>query len=431
MATINADDYMNVAMAIGTQQDRSENTRIMRRPMFNESLLTDIYVNDGLGRRIVDLPAEECTREWCRIVGDLDADVVADIEERIKKLKVQQVLTDAIRWKRLFGGALIVLGIKDGGTFEEPLKEDKAQGIEFIRVVNRFDATWFTSDLYNDPADQRFGQVRHWTIENAVTGSMYRVHESRTIMIDGAALPDQERQNNDGWGMSVVQYVYDHLRRLGMSHRHANNLLERAQQPVFKMPRLADYCQTEIGRENALKRMNMVDMARGTTNTIVIDGAEDYTIHSLTFAGVVDIIDRFAEVVSAVTGIPLPKLMGRSPGGLNASGQGDTENWYATVAQWQNEDLRAPLERIYGMLIGQTDRKWQLEFNPLHTVSDKEQADTDKARAEAIDKYVAMGALDPSEVREHLRNTTEYPISDAGVETDPTRIAPDADLATS
>ena len=160
------------------------------------------------------------------------------------------------------------------------------------------------------------------------------------------------------------------------------------------------------------KRVDVVDMVRGILNTIVVDGQEDYNVTTQPMTGITDLLDRFAEAVAAVANIPAMVLMGRSAGGLNATGKGDLDTWYARIESIQNDVLRKPLDRLITyVLIAQTgnDIEYELKFKSLKVLSEKECAEVEKLEAEAeklemetATGYVGIGSLDADEVRKEI-----------------------------
>ena len=148
-------------------------------------------------------------------------------------------------------------------------------------------------------------------------------------------------------------------------------------------------------------------------NTVVTDAEETFTITSHPMSGVPDVLDRFAEALAAVTGIPVTVLMGRAPGGLSATGKADLDNWYARIEAMQNDILRKPLDLLVNYIIiaktGQDGGNYSLKFKPLTVKSDKENAEIDKLKAEAnkiqadADSiYVGIGSVDPREIKAGL-----------------------------
>ena len=86
--------------------------------------------------------------------------------------------------------------------------------------------------------------------------------------------------------------------------------LERSQQPVHKIPDLSRYLQTPNGRQLVEQRIALVDAARGVRNTVVIDGAEDYTIQTAQMSAAQSTIEAARETVCAASGIPARILFG-------------------------------------------------------------------------------------------------------------------------
>jgi len=275
-----------------------------------------------------------------------------------------------------------------------------------------------------DPMNPGYGKVELWTISPHTGGNPYQVHESRILMFDGDPVPDLQRSNNDGWGVSKYQAVHESLMRFQSSHQWANSLLERAQQAVHGIPDLANTLRSPEGEARIQKRVDVVDMVRGMLNTIVIDGLETYELKATSFSGVPDIMDRLAEALCADIGWPMFVLIGRSPGGLSATGGINEEAWLAKLQAAQNDKMRSPLNRLVQILLlsmnGDTGGDWELCFNPLKVPSDKEEAEvekleaeTKKAKADTAVALVGIGALDPREVRAKIAE--DYEIKNPGV----------------
>ncbi len=406
-----SDGYAEAFTGLGTSRDRSTFVKAKSAFLLQQQELADMYLSDGFARKIVDVVAEECTRAGIYIEG-IEDDVV---QSKLQELNAMTHMNSALRWARLFGGSVIIYGVNDGGTLDTPLNEYGIKSVEFIRVYDRFQATIQTR--YSDPLNENYGNPEFYLISPTDGGQPYVVHESRCHVMDGAPVPDLLRQQNQGWGVSVLQACYEQLQRLGTSHQWANAILERSQQAVHKIPSLADTLRSPGGEALIQKRVDVVDMVRGILNTIVIDGQEDYNVTTQPMTGVTDLLDIFAEAVAAVSNIPAIILMGRSAGGLNATGKGDLDTWYARIESIQNDILRKPLDRLITyILIAETGNnvEYQLKFNSLKVLSEKEKAEIEKLEAEhekieaeTANVYVNMGALDSEEVRKEISDDYE------------------------
>lgn len=391
--------YENVFLNVGTKGDRSAYTRAVTPRLLQYTELEGLYEGDGFARRIVDLPAEEMVRAGYDIEGvEDDSDVRAELEG----VQALEKLCDAMRWANLYGGALVVMLVNDGGMLEDPLEVERAKSLEQLRVYDRWQVTHYRK--YLDPNDMRFGKTELYMVL-PIEGTPYVVHESRCLVFDGVPVPDRIRERNDGWGASKLQQCYDQLTRFGMGHYWANQLLERAQQAIHGIPELTNLLRSPGGEALVKKRVDLVDMTRSINNTIVIDAAESYDLKSTTLSGVADIMDRLGLALSAVTGIPESLLFGRQQGGLNSTGKADLENWYAKIGQDQNNILLPALDKLVTVqlyVMGKYVEDYLIKFNPLSVPSRKDVAETDYKRAQTFEILNNIGALDASEIRKML-----------------------------
>ncbi len=175
------------------------------------------------------------------------------------------------------------------------------------------------------------------------------VHESRIIRFDGMLTDVLSRQKLAGWTYSVLQPVYDTLRRFNLSFDSTVNLLADAQQAVFKIKGLEEKLSFNEAQLHA--RMQLVDLMRSTARAVMIDAeGEEFKREPTSFAGMADVLDRVMLLVSADADMPLTELFGRSPAGLNATGESDTRKWYDTIATEQSGELEPKVQRVYKVL---------------------------------------------------------------------------------
>lgn len=402
-----SDGYAQAFSGAGTRSDRSSFTNIKSTWLLQEGELNDLYIGDGFAKAIVDVPAEDMVRAGVEF-ENMDEALEEKILVRYDELNVLKHAADAIRWSRLYGGAVWVLGLNDGGAFDVPFNPAGLKQLEFIRVYNRYQAIVFSRNL--DPMSLDFGKPDIWQIIPYNGAAAYNVHTSRIRVFDGEALPARMREANLHWGASSLQSCMDQLKRLGMAHQWANMLLERAQQAVHGIPNLAQTLMAPGGEAMVQKRVDVVDMVRGTLNTVVIDAQESYTIAAPGIGpGVVDLLDRFAEALSGVSRIPVFMLMGKSSTGLNGSSVTNMMSWNSQVNAWQKDILHDPLKWVTDLLLeeqGAANTDYKLCFNPIYVPTAQElaatelvQAQTKKALMETAAGYVAFNSLDPNEVR--------------------------------
>ena len=395
------DGWQNLLTGAGMLgRDKRAYTSYGAGPILGQVQLRQMYEGEGFARRIINLPAREMTRQWIEIEGDTDGLCL----EELKRLKAKTSLRDMIRWARLYGGALAVLGLDDRQDLEAPLNEAGLQGVEFIRVHDRHRISWTSDDLYADSNHPKFGEPEFYTI-NPINGAMYRVHESRTLIMDGEPVPEETRSQNNGWGGAALQAVHSQLRDLGEAYSGTASIIQDFITGTLNISNLHNLLAS--GQEDlVIRRLGLMDQSRHIINTVLLDKEEVYQKHASSVSGLADLLDRFALALSAVTGIPQTLLMGQSPAGLSATGDADIRFWYDNIKSDQEDKLLPPLERLVTLIMaakrgpfkGREPEGWAIRFNPLWQLSDKEEAEFRKTVAETDNIYLTTGVVDPAEV---------------------------------
>lgn len=428
-----ADGYVNLLNKYGTAKDSDEHYEFLPEGQEFDTQLTRLYEGHGLFAKIIDAPAEEAIKHGFDL-GLKDDSVEKFTMAALDDLDWDEKATTGIKWSRLYGGAIGVMLIDDGGGLEDTLNWNRIRSIDEIRVYERSLVQPDFASLYAyDPKNpfhtraSQFGQPEFYHVFS-MYGS-FKVHESRCLIFRNGILP--ERTSNPlyrYWGMPEYVRIKRSLRQTVTSHETAPKLLERSVQAIYKMKGLASLLQTDEGENQVLKRLEVIDEARSILNSISIDSeGEDYDFRTMQFSGVKDIIDSTCNMLSAVTNIPQTILFGRSPAGENSTGDSDMENYYNYVGRIQKlmlkRNLKTLLDVIYRAGVAskelQAEPEYTLTFSPLWSLSEKEQADVDKikadtalVKAQTAQAYVDMQALDPSEVRTGLARTEGFDVED-------------------
>lgn len=428
------DGYVNLLNKYGTSQDNSEAYQFEREPIIPDMQLTGLYEGNGLFSKIIDTPAEEALKHGFDLNLKND-EVNAFVEEALDELEWEEKAATAIKWARLYGGALIVMLINDGGGLEQPVNWQNVKSIDELRVYERAIVQPDYSSLYRQDYGgkgegnrvSKFGQPEFYYV-SSVYGS-FRVHESRCLVFRNGVLPEQTSNSiYRFWGMPEYVRIRRALRETVIAHTDSVKLLERSVQAIYSMKGLATLLTTDDGENQVLKRLNVIDTARGILNSLVIDAdGENYDFKTFQFSGVKDVIDATCNMLSALTNIPQTILFGRSPAGMNATGTSDFESYYNFVEKIQRlmlkRNLRTLLDVIFraGIASGAVEEEpdYKLEFNPLWSLSDTEQATVDQTKAQTAQikaqtaqVYVDMQALDPTEVRKRLASDEEFDVED-------------------
>ena len=114
--------------------------------------------------------------------------------------------------------------------------------------------------------------------------------------------------------------------------------------------------------------------------------------HSYSFTGLSDIYEAFMMDMAGAAEIPATKLFGRSPQGLNSTGEADLRNYYDMIAQMQERHLRPALEKLLPVMAiscwAYVPDDLGIVFEPVMTSSPAERAElVQKLSGDVIEGY--------------------------------------------
>ena len=118
--------------------------------------------------------------------------------------------------------------------------------------------------------------------------------------------------------------------------------------------------------------------------------------------------------------MPVTRLMGQSPAGLNATGESDLRIFNDTVQAEQERVVRPALERLTEIVMsdpagptdGQIPEEWSIEFNALQQLSELEMTDMRLKQAQADNIYLQQQVVTPEEI-----GRSRFPVSGWSPET--------------
>ena len=415
---IKHDGWMNIFSGLGTRADKTKSTKPVPTGFLTDAELEIIYADDGLGARIIDLLPDDMIKQGWRYNFKDEKEGLEKYSEIyddvFKEIKINDKISKALKWARLYGGCLILLGVYDGESLDKPLNLNKIKNFENLKLIPRNNIMYGTMEFQMDPSLPHYGQVEYYPV-NFYAGRQYqvvRVHYSRVIELHGIEIPSSDASlipmEYRYWGISALQRVQDRLKQLGSSFGSLANLLQEVSIGKYKYKDLADILSSKDGEKLVQNRLQAMDLMKSTFHSLIMDIDEEFVRDSISFSGVSDILYQFMMLTSASTGYPMTKLFGISPAGLNSTGDSDTYQYYDMVKAKQQTDLLPIIERIIHVI-----SQWQkipepkIEFNPLEQMTEKEiaeinekKANTEKTKQETYQAYIDMGIMTPEIVEE-------------------------------
>ncbi|MEL7299361.1 MAG: DUF1073 domain-containing protein [Pseudomonadota bacterium] len=373
------DGMKNALTGLGGATDKgASNRHHLQIPSDYE--LTVIYETSWIGRQIVDIPVEDATKKWRTWGGD-QGEEIAELE---REFGIQEKVDAGAKSGRLFGGAALIVGAGDPDA-SQPLNYDDVTEIRYVNVVDRFDLS--PGPVSNDVTSQRFGKPIYYTAQ--VGGSMQQIHPSRLCLFGGSR-PSSRSFGAflSGWDNSILVSKIDAIRDMDAVMAHIRSLVAEAKVEYLKIKHLTQRVQ-DPREEAALKaQLSILESTAGNRRRAALDTEEDVVSSTYSFAGMGDMVDRFMHMAAGAGDIPITRLFGASPGGLNSAGESDLANYYDSVAALQQNNLGPalrPLDMCLKASVGALDDDTvKPEWRPVREMSEKDVAEVQERTVRAL-----------------------------------------------
>ena len=417
-SSITLDSFSNPFTRLGAgQMNLLEGAEYpLTRMTQNYALLNSLYRNDWIARRIIDTIPEDMLKNWFDLQSQLTPDQINQFESTVRKTHLKKQLLEGLRMGRLFGGAagiIVIEGQED--MLDEPLNMDMILPGQYkgLIIADRWSGVYPDSGLVQDLGDPDFGTPEYYTFSMSDTNlaSGIRVHHSRVLRFTGRDLPSIERIAEHYWSMSELEHVYTELNKRNTTSENIAQLIFQANIRTYKMADLGQMLsvtQPEI-QKRLYQVLAMQNFLLSNMGMNVMDKDDSLETHQYTFAGLNDIYESFMLDIAGASEIPVTRLFGRSPAGLNSTGESDLTNYYDKVRQTQESILRPVLEKLLPIICVSL---WTLvpddlnfEFNPVRDTSEKERADLIQQSSAAIVSVFQSALISQKTALKELRQS--------------------------
>jgi len=411
---------VNLLSGMGTSRDVLTHATWQKKSI-SKADLSAIYRN-WLAAKIVDIPVDDALRNWRKVKSaTLSAEEMETIHNSEKTLRLRKSVERALKWSRLYGGAGILMQFDDGLDPMEPLDITRIKR-DSLRKLHVFDMHDLNASSVNtrDPLAANYREVEYYK----VAGTGYQIHASRFLIFQGRDLPWEDFANNQYWGGSYIEPIYDDIVNAKNATQSIAGLPSKAVIDMIGVEGL----YTRVGLDGAeLDAMIQAFVAKAvmksTANVSVYDkDLETPTQQSISFGGLPDVGRWFQQNVGSGGDIPLTRYLGESAPGLNSTGKAEQENYYNSVAKIQDGPIRENLEyfdQIHQMsLRGRVVDDWEFEFEPLYQPNALEIAQREQAEAQTDATYLHTGVVERYHVKQRLKKEGRYDITDEEIELD-------------
>ena len=414
------DAYINQAarLGAGTNAMTFQGRNPLTRRTMDYMELISLYRSNWIVQNIVNTIPEDMCNNWYKLQCELSPADVELYEKYEESIGLQAQILLGIEWGRIFGGAAGL--VKMDGDMEAPLDLDLVMPGDFqgLHIVDRWSGITPEPALCTDIHDPDFGLPDYYEFHDDMTTKTYRVHHSRIIRFEGRALPYWEKIAEQYWGASELEAIYDDIMRRDAIINNIAELTFKARLLTREIDNLDQILSSRGGVE--LERFYTIMKAQADAlsnqGVLLINKDEKVQSHQYTFAGLAEIYDNVMMDLAGASHTPVAKLFGRSPGGLNATGQADQE-FYDHYIETQNNSVLLPkLNRLVPLVAlsawGEIPKRYKVVFNPVRRAGLNDMAQIANRKTASICEFHDRGIIDTStalkEAREISKDTGMY-----------------------
>jgi phage-related protein (TIGR01555 family) len=336
-------------------------------------ILDFAYRSSWICRTGVEAVAEDMTREGFTLGSDMDPTERGDIEAAFnEEFAIWDKLAETITWARLYGGAGAFIMI-DGQDPKTPLRKDTIAKDSFCGLLplDRWLVDPSLTDLVTDQRSLDYGKPKYYTtVGDTPLPPSTRIHHTRFIRFDGVKLPYYQRLSENLWDMSVLEPLWDRLMSFDMTTASTAQLVNRASVRKLFIEKWKETVGT--GGDLLAAQLQAIDFLRfyqQNEGISILDANDRMESDVYSFTGLDAVLIQMGQQISGALGIPLVRLFGQSPVGLNSTGESDIRNYYDMIKSQQERKFRRPVDGLIEVVAKSLGIKipngFDWHFNPL------------------------------------------------------------------
>ncbi|MDE6998292.1 MAG: DUF1073 domain-containing protein [Oscillospiraceae bacterium] len=416
-AVMTTDAFSNplFRLGYGSQSPLEATEYPLTRMTGNYALLNSLYRENWVVQNVVGIIPDDMTREWFTL-GGAGPEELRRLEQAQRRAALRDRISAGLKWGRLYGGAAGILMIRgQEGMLDQPLDLDMVLPGTFagIYIVDRWCGVTPDAELVSDMSDPDFGLPAYYRVNTPEGGIVARVHHSRVIRFTGRELPCLEKLTELHWGESEVEALYQDVVKHDNVSANMAALTFRANVETMEVENLDQLFS--VGSAAMQRRfwrtMQAQSVMRSNFGMQLVNKGDQIRSAQYTFTGLQEVYESMCLNLSGASRIPVTKLFGRAPAGLNATGESDLRNYYDYVDTLRENTLRPILERVLPVVCmsawGVVPEDLDIVFPPLWTPSAKEVAEIAEKKAVAIRDIFQAGLLQADTAQKELKKLAD------------------------
>ena len=347
----------------------------------NPMLLTFFYKSNAMMQAAIDMPIQDALRGGVDIEseGEMDPDDLKLLDDDLENTSFWHTIKQAEIWTQVYGGGGVIINTGDDPS--KPLPSNLKGKPVTLYPANRWELS--SPQRYSDYYSF-YGQ---------------RIHGSRVLTMIGKEAPYILRWVVQNWGMSKVENLIEPLNIYLRTQTAVYDLLKEAKIDVYKFKRFSELLATNKGEQQALRRIQIMNMAKSNGNAIVLDAEDDFEQKQMTFAGLAAIWQENRINLASALRMPMTKLFGISAAGFS-SGEDDIENYNGMIESEIRDHMRPMIRKLLDIkmlsVFGNTF-DYSFKYKPLRMLGAVEEEAVKTSKHNRYLSLASSGYLNPQE----------------------------------
>ena len=412
------DAYSNVMARLGSNTDNILNYSEYTQERITNyyPLLQSLYRENWVIRNIISAVPNDITRKWFKVKTAVDTAIDDKVERLYRKTNLINEVNRGMQWGRLFGGAigiLLVRGQED--NLDEPLSLDAVEpdGFYGIYVIDRWAGVNPSLEIIDDISDPDFGLPKYYDVSDPNINLHVRVHHTKVLRFIGRELSNVERIRELYWGVSEVESLYRDLVRRDATAENISSLVFKANLSVVKMKDLDQMftINSVAVQDRFWNLMANVSAVESNLGVKVVNSEDSAEYLNYSFTGLKEVYETMMMDLAGASRIPVTKLFGRSPAGMNSTGESDMQNYYEFLEDVREGQFKRIVLRLLPLIalscIGQVPDDLDFEFGSFKEMDDLQKAQILQQRSGVVLEAFNGNLIPQNVAMQELKNLSE------------------------
>lgn len=372
-------------------------------------VLSEAYVQLGLIQTIVDVPVDDALRGGITIKSqELDEDEIKQLQISIDRDDDLNTVGQGAKWKRLFGGAgIIIMTDQDPSTPLNIKLIKKDSQLEF-RSADMWELLWGQQEATEyDPTTQQqeYDYYNYYDL---------KLHKSRVMKLKGIEPPSFIRPRLRGWGVSVVETLVRSINQYLKATDLNFQVLDEFKIDVYRVKNLVNTLLSPQGQQKVMERFQQTNWIKNYQNAIVMDSEDEYQQKQLSFSGLAETMQGIRMQVASDMRMPMIKLFGTPATGLGADDESSIEVYNMMVESQVRSKIKYDVLQVCELkcqkLFEFIPEDLEIEFKPLRELS---AIDTETVKTQIFTRAFQAkqgGELSTFEFRDICNKANLFPV---------------------